>query len=149
MARRPPQRVQTRHDDGGAALDIGAFAQAEAPSPSSSERPAVANVEADGRALPLSRQEFVESLGELRAQGALDVADEAAVLRQYDMLLADLKVEKTRLEAEFRERTDREGLEAAQAWLTEAAQALGRREGTRMRQLFQTIPALSAPVAPA
>ena len=66
-----------------------------------------------------------------------------------DTLLADLKVEKTRLEAEFRERTDREGQDAARSWLAEAAEALGRREGTRMRQLFQTIPALSQPSAPA
>ncbi|MGJ4729965.1 hypothetical protein [Luteimonas sp. SDU101] len=99
--------------------------------------------------LPLSRGEFVETLAELRAQGSLDMADEAAILRQYDTLLADLKVEKTRLEAEFRERTDREGQDAARTWLSEAAEALGRREGTRMRQLFQTIPALSQPSAPA
>ena len=149
MARRPPQRVQTRHDDSGAALDPGAFVQAGSPPLPARGQSAEPGPAADARELPRSRQEFVESLGELRAQGALDVADEAAVLRQYDVLLADLKIEKKRLEAEFRERTDREGLDAAQAWLAEAAQALGRREGTRMRQLFQTIPALSAPTAPA
>jgi len=103
----------------------------------------------EARAFPVSRQEFVDSLAELREQGSLDVADEAAVLREYDQLLAELKVEKSRLEVEFRERTDREGLQAAQGWLSEAAGALGRQQGMRMRNLLQTIPALNQPPSPA
>lgn len=100
------------------------------------------------RALPLSREEFVDSLADLRAQGSLDLADEAAVLREYDQLLTELKLEKSQLESEFRERSARDGMDAAQGWLSEAAGALGRRQGLRMRQLFQTIPALQPP-APA
>lgn len=146
MAKRPPQRAPSRHDDKDIAVDVAAFGQTAAPSTARSEadaaRPAV-----DAPRLPASRQEFVDSLDALRADGSLDVADEAAILREYDTLLGELKLEKTRLEAEFRERTDREGMDASQTWLSEAAEALGRRHGERMRQIFQTIPALSPPTS--
>ncbi|WP_202845417.1 hypothetical protein [Luteimonas saliphila] len=145
MAKRPPQRPQRKPDDGPAvpfgtaafAHDVDAQA-APAVDPPEAHRAA-------SLALPTSREEFIESLGEMRAQGSLDVADEAAILREYDVLLGELKSDKARLEAEFRERTSRDGQDASRAWLAEAAEALGRRQGERMRHLFQTIPALTQP----
>lgn len=145
MARRPPQRTQTKPSGSDADSRVafpGIDPAAGTGDPGTAPR-------VDARAFPASREEFVGNLAELREQGSLDVADEAAVLREYDQLLAELKVEKSRLEAEFRERTEREGLDAAQSWLSEAAGALGRQQGTRMRNLFQTIPALNQPPAPA
>lgn len=145
MAKRPPQRAQPRHDDRDIAVDAAAFARGPAASAARSEPDGELAPAADAPRLPASRREFVDSLDALRAEGSLDVADEAAILREYDVLLGELKVEKTRLEAEFRERTDREGVDASHAWLAEAAEALGRRHGERMRQIFQTIPALAQP----
>lgn len=149
MARRPPQRVQPRQDDNPAQVSASVFAREPAPTANGRDDAPMSSAPAEAPNLPLNRREFVETLGELRVQGSLDVADEAAILRQYDVLVADLKVEKTRLEVEFRERTRREGQDAARTWLSEAAEALGRREGARMRQLFQTIPALSQASTPA
>jgi hypothetical protein len=142
MANRPPQRPQRRLDSDAAPLQAGVArsrAEAAAPAPDAS---------GGGRPLPSSREGFIEMLGEMRAQGALAVADEAAILREYDLLLDELKGEKSRLEAEFRERTVRDGDEAGKAWLAEAAETLGRHQGARMRHLFQTIPALSQSSSP-
>jgi len=100
----------------------------------------------DARELPpvSSRADLVDLLQQLRGQGALDVADEAALLRQYDGLLAELRSEKSRLEVQFRERMERDGEAETNAWLASAAEALGRRQGEALRQLLRTIPALSA-----
>lgn len=147
MAKRPPQRAQPRHDDRDIAVDAAAFARAPAAPAAHSGPDGEPTPAADVPRLPASRQEFVDSLDALRAEGSLDVADEAAILREYDTLLGELKVEKTRLEAEFRERSGRQGVDAGNAWLSEAAEALGRRHGERMRQIFQTIPALIQPTS--
>ncbi|MGY1408399.1 hypothetical protein ACW5EG_02265 [Luteimonas sp. A611] len=126
-------------------LDAAAFPREAGPSAPHGEQDAGA---VPAPRLPASRRELVDSLEELRTQGSLDVADEAAILREYDALLEELKVEKARLEAEFRERTGR-GQDASCEWLAEAAATLGRRQGERMRRLFQTIPALTQSAAPA
>ena len=83
----------------------------------------------------------------LRQQGGLDVADEAAILREYDGLVLELRAEKATLETEFRERMARDGQEKTNTWLAEAAEALGRRQGEQMRRLVQTIPGLSSGAA--
>jgi len=101
-------------------------------------------VQADGQPpVATSRSELVELLDNLRQQGGLDVADEAAILRKYDGLVIELRAEKAKLEAEFRQRLARDGQDDTNAWLAEAAEALGRRQGEQMRQLVQTIPGLS------
>lgn len=91
--------------------------------------------------VPTSREELTGMLDALRERSGLDVADEAAILREYDGLAVELRAEKARLATEFRERSARDGLDEANAWLAEAAEALGRRQGEQMRQLVQTIPA--------
>lgn len=109
--------------------------------------PDVAPVErGDAADVPVARNrlEFAALLGELRQQGSLDVADEAAILREYDALLADLRVEKAGLEAEFNRRLAQDGQEECNAWLATAAEALGRRQGEQMRHLLKTIPAVAA-----
>lgn len=91
-----------------------------------------------------NRQEFIESLVELRRHGAMDVADEAALVRQYDELLEELRGEKVRLEPEYQRRCRDDGRDAADAWLSDAAEALGRSQGARVRALMQSIPAIAA-----
>lgn len=93
--------------------------------------------------MAVNRDEFVEMLADMRQQGSLTVADEAAILRQYDGFVVELRQEKSRLEAEFRERIARDGEEDAGQWLQVAATALGQKQGEQMRRLMQTVPALA------
>lgn len=137
MNRRPAPRAQPRGSSADAAdvrfappLDVGA-ATAE---PASAPQPA---------SIPASRMDLVDLLADLRRQGQLDVADEGALLRRHDALASELRAEKARLEAEYRERLARDGEDATRDWLAAAAEALGRRQGEQMRQLVQTIPSLS------
>lgn len=137
MANRPPQRPQRRLDSDAVTLQAGvARGRAETSVPA-------AGPSDDPPPMPASREGFIEMLAGMRAQGALGVGDEAAILREYDLLLDELKGEKRRLEVEFRERTIRDGEEAGEAWLAGVAETLGRHQGARLRRLFQTIPALS------
>ena len=147
MAKRPPQRPANRNTAQAGVLDAGALRAADtaqgqgtddattppAPPPPAGIAPRLAG----------NRDEFLQMLGELRDQGSVSVADEAAIVREYDGLVVQLRTEKGRLEAEYRQRLDRDGREATDTWLAEAAEALGRRHGEHMRQLFKTIPALA------
>lgn len=96
-----------------------------------------------------NRDQLTGFLGGLREQGQLSVTDEAAVMREYDVLLAQLRTERSRLEQEFRERLPRDGQQETESWLREAAESLGRRQGEQMRQLLATIPAFANQHTPA
>jgi len=142
MSKRPPQRPVTRGpapaDDRLSAVHLDPDTPAGV---STGDAPVVV---AQGDApVATSRDELMDLLGGLRRQGGLDVADEAAILRRYDGLVLELRAEKAKLEAEFRDRLARDGEVETRAWLAEAAEALGRRQGEQMRQLVQTIPGLS------
>lgn len=142
MSKRPVQRQASRGVDTGqvdppvadiqAARLAGQMATAGRPEPRS-----VPGI------VPTSREELSGMLDELRERTGLGVADEAAILREYDGLAVELRAEKMRLATEFRERSERDGPDDANVWLTEAAAALGRRQGEQMRQLVQTIPAFT------
>lgn len=88
----------------------------------------------DGTA-PKSREELVERLADLRAQGVLDTDEEARLLQQFDDMLRDMNEEKSRLEPEYRRRVEEDGQDAANEWLREAATDLGRRHGQATRAL--------------
>lgn len=137
MSKRPPLRP--RHADAvdggpppGVAVDREWSAVA-------SPGPAVTAV-ADGAG---SRGQLLELLTDLGLQGALSAADEGALLRRYDAMLAELREARGVLEAAFRERLDEDGREQAEAWLRDQAHALGRREGERMRALVADMPGLA------
>ncbi len=136
MSKRPPLRP--RHAD---RVDVGpppGFAVGREWSATASPAPA-ASVE-DGAG---SRGQLLELLTDLGLQGALSAADEAALLRRYDDMLAELREERGMLEAAFSERLDEDGREQAEAWLRDQAQALGRRQGERMRALVADMPGLA------
>lgn len=78
---------------------------------------------------PGNREELVARLADLRQQGVIDLGEEARLLRHYDESLRDVEEEKARLEPEYERRRNEEGLDAANAWLAEAARDLGRRHG--------------------
>ncbi len=141
MARRPPQRPVSRQaGDAPFAIPVDASPAAAAADPEASSGAHAAGSEAR----PVANREQLSSLlRELLEQGCLSATDEAAILREYDVLLAQLRAEKQRLEAEYRERTVRDGQEATDAWLADAAARLGRQQGEQMRRLLATIPALA------
>jgi len=120
-------------------VNAGPAVAATAPDPD-----AASGVQAESEARPVANREQLSLLlRDLLEQGRLSAADEAAILREYDVLLAQLRTEKQRLEAEYRERTARDGQEATDAWLADAAARLGRQQGEQMRRLLATIPALA------
>ena len=90
-----------------------------------------------------SREQLLDLLADLRLQGVLGAADEAALLRSYASMLAELREDRCALEAAFRDRIDQDGREQAEAWLRDEAQALGRRQGEQMRRLVASMPGLA------
>jgi len=84
---------------------------------------------------PKTRQELVNRLAELREQGILDPVEETNILQHYERVMEEVEEEKSRLEPEFERRRDEDGIDAASAWLAEAARDLGRRHGEATRQV--------------
>lgn len=143
MNKRPPQRhiPVAREQVEGAPRSFAGLAADAAPAAGGE-----GTGDADGappQAMAVNRDEFVEMLADMRRQGSLTVADEAAILRQYDGFVVELRQEKSRLEAEFRDRIARDGEEEAGQWLQAAATALGEKQGEQMRRLMQTVPTLA------
>lgn len=93
---------------------------------------------------PRNRQQFIDMLGELRAQSGLDAVDEASLIRLYDEMLLELEQEKAKLLPEYERRCDKDGKDAADRWLAESAEALGRRQGETLRQIMDSVPALAS-----
>jgi DNA integrity scanning protein DisA with diadenylate cyclase activity len=89
----------------------------------------------DQVAPPRNREELVARLGDMRQQGILDLSEEARLLQHYDELLRDVEEEKARLEPEYERRRAEDGLDAANAWLADAARDLGRRHGEATRKI--------------
>lgn len=96
-----------------------------------------------------SREQFAGLLAQALGEGHISVADEAAILREYDRLLLELTAEKQRLEADYRDRIARDGQADADTWLRGEAERLGRHQGEQLHRLVKTIPALAAQVASA
>lgn len=117
----------------------GLGADAGAPSASSG-----ADERSSAVALPAGRQAFLEMLGELVGQGSLTPDDEAALVRQYDEAVLEIEQEKQRLEPEYYRRLEKDGREQADAWLGEAAHALGRRHGDVVRRIIESTPGFAA-----
>lgn len=90
-----------------------------------------------------NREDFLAALGALREQGALDARDESDLIRQFDETLHEFQRVRGDLVAEYERRTAEQGRDAADDWLGEAAQALGREQGTRLARLLATLPALA------
>ncbi len=144
MYRRPPQRRPSDPREQAVHAYLQFTGVASVAGPAAGEAQEGAAGETEGPApMAANREEFVEMLADMRRQGSLTVADEAAILRDYDGFVVELRHEKARLEAEFRDRVVRDGEQDAGQWLEAAATSLGRKQGERMRRLMQTVPALA------
>lgn len=83
----------------------------------------------------VDRQALIERLGELRREGAIDAAEQESLLRHFDDMQRDLRDEIVRLQPEYMQRARTDGKDAADRWLTETAETLGRRFGEATRDL--------------
>lgn len=85
-------------------------------------------------------QPWMERIEQLRAEGAINEDDESTLIRYVNDHQALIEQELAAITPEYRRRTATQGAEAADAWLAETAQALGRREGEKLRRIFDQIP---------
>lgn len=92
---------------------------------------------------PQNREELLEALTRLRAEGAIDEAEETTLIRHYDELQQEFKAEMAKVEPEFRRRCEEDGKEAATKWLGEAAGELGRRHGEATRKITDQLRAVT------
>ena len=90
-----------------------------------------------------NRAEFIDYLGTLRTQGRLAIDDEAAVIRHYDDVLAQVDGAKAELLADYERRRRDDGQDDADRWLREQAEALGRHHGEATRALLDSIDGLA------
>ena len=84
---------------------------------------------------PQNREELLEALTRLRAEGAIDEAEETTLIRHYDELQHEYKAELAKAEPEFLRRCEQDGKEAATKWLAGMAHELGRRQGEATRKI--------------
>lgn len=85
------------------------------------------------------RQAWVEGLAQLRQQGAIGADDENTLIRHMDERLEAVQRELKALVPEYEQRADREGRDAADAWLAEQAREMGEREGADARRMVNSL----------
>lgn len=78
-------------------------------------------------------------LQRMREDGQLDDAGESALHRHFGERSQALQHEMAALVEQFRQRSARDGDEAATQWLVEAVEALGRRDGEESRRVLSTV----------
>jgi hypothetical protein len=84
---------------------------------------------------PASREELIARLDDLQSQGVVDMTEVSRLLAHYDDLQREMDEEKARLEPEYNARVEKDGKDAADAWLHEIAFDLGRRHGEATRRV--------------
>lgn len=87
----------------------------------------------------LDRQALIDRLDELRNEGAISATEHAELLEHFDSMQRDLREEMARLEPEYSRRLRDDGQPAADHWLTEVAEALGRHYGHATRRLTERL----------
>lgn len=85
------------------------------------------------------REQWLERVRSLREAGAIDDADEHALIRQYDERAQRLREELAQLVPEYRRRLSSEGEVPANRWLADTAEAMGRRDGEETRQALAAL----------
>lgn len=88
----------------------------------------------DGR-----REDWLQRVRALREAGAIDDADEHALIRQYDERAQRLREELAKLVPEYRRRLSRDGEAPENRWLADIAEAMGRRDGEETRQALAAL----------
>jgi hypothetical protein len=86
------------------------------------------------------RQGWIDTVDRWRTEAQLSDADEGALIRHYDERKQELTVAMAEIATEYEQRIRDDGKVSANAWLAEAAAALGRRDGEATRRLFESIP---------
>lgn len=83
--------------------------------------------------------ELQETVARLQSEGQLEAAGEGVVLRHFQDRQQSLRSEMQRLAPEYAARVERDGEQAANAWLAETAQDMGRRDGNDTRRVLSTV----------
>lgn len=91
------------------------------------------------------RQAWIDGLAQLRQQGAIDADDENTLIRHMDERLEAVQLELKALVPEYEERSERDGRDAADAWLAERSREMGEREGADARRMVDSLTSVQAP----
>lgn len=85
----------------------------------------------------LLRQRVEASLSRLRAEGQVDDAGEAAVVRHFNERAGELENNLQNLVSEYKRLAEAEGEDAANRWLAQAAHELGKSDGEETRRVLE------------
>jgi len=85
------------------------------------------------------RQAWIEGLAQLRQQGAIGEDEENTLIRHMDERLEAVQLELKALVPEYEQRGERDGKDAADAWLAERAREMGEREGADARRMVDSL----------
>lgn len=78
-------------------------------------------------------------LAQMRAEGELDDIGEGVMRRHFEDRARTLAGELLDLLAEYEQRAGEHGQDDATRWLSEAAEALGHRDGEETRRILSTV----------
>lgn len=93
-----------------------------------------------GQAVPAATLEDLDAqVARMRENGELDDVGEGVLRRHFGQRAETLQRETQALAEEFAQRRERDGEAAATQWLSEAAEALGRRDGEETRRILSTV----------
>lgn len=90
------------------------------------------------------RQDWINALDGLRADGVVTADEENSLVRDYDEQRRQLESDLARIATEYRARMDADGEVAANAWLAGQARELGRRDGEATRRMVGQLHAVAA-----
>lgn len=85
------------------------------------------------------RQQWIDALDELLANGVIDGDDQNALIRHYDEHRQSIESELANLAPEYERRVQSEGQAIADEWLAETARAIGQRDGEGARRLVDQL----------
>lgn len=85
------------------------------------------------------RRGWLRMLQLWRREGAIDDADEGALIRHYDERRDELRQALSRLVPEYERRVRTDGLALADDWLRDVATQLGREDGESTRRMLSSL----------
>lgn len=85
------------------------------------------------------RRGWLDMLQSWRREGAIDDADESALVRHYDERQDELQQALSRIAPEYERRVQADGLASADDWLRETATRMGREDGESTRRMLSSL----------
>lgn len=88
---------------------------------------------------PDPQQDLHQRIERLRADGVLDDVGEGVVSRHLEERAHSLQAELDRLAPEYSRRVREDGQDAADAWLSQTGEDMGRRDAEETRRILSTV----------